>query len=167
MNYILIGLPTAGKSTIGVVLAKMLSYDFIDTDLMIQKQEGCRLEETISKIGEEAFLDLEGDICSAIEADHAVISTGGSVIYRKHTMEHVKALGTVIYLRISLNTLKERLHDARSRGVVLKEGQTIDDLYYERIELYEQYADLVVDEENTSFEEVLNTVLTEIKRGEF
>ena len=166
MNYILIGLPTAGKSTIGVVLAKMLGYDFIDTDLMIQKQEGCRLEETIRKIGEEAFLDLEGDICSAIEADHTVISTGGSVIYRKYAMEYLKALGTVIYLRISLKTLKERLHDVRGRGVVLKEGQTIDDLYHERIELYEQYADLAVDEEDTSFEEVLNTVISEIKRRE-
>ena len=163
MNYILIGLPTAGKSTVGVVLAKMLGYDYLDTDLLIQKQEGRRLEEIIRDIGEDAFLDLEGEVCSSLNITHAVIATGGSVIYRARAMEHLKSLGTVIYLKISMEALKDRLHDAQSRGVVLKEGQTLEDLYHERIVLYEQYADLIVDEGSMPFEEVLNTALSKLR----
>ena len=164
-NYILIGLPTAGKSTTGVVLAKMLGYEYVDTDLLIQKQEGCRLEEIINARGDRAFLDLEGEVCAALEAEHAVIATGGSVIYRAHAMEHLKTLGTVVYLKISLETLRKRLRDAKSRGVVLKEGQTIAGLYEERVGLYERYADLTVDEGNMGFEEVVNTVLKAIGTG--
>lgn len=165
-NYILIGLPTAGKSTLGVVLAKTLGYDYIDTDLLIQKREGCRLEETIRRKGDEAFLDIEAAVCTGLEAAHTVIATGGSVIYRAHAMEHLKRLGTVIYLRISLETLLERLHDAEGRGVVLRDGQSVEDLYHERIRLYEQYAELTVDEGEKSFEEVLNAVLTGIREYE-
>ena len=162
-NYILIGLPTAGKSTLGVVLAKTLGYDYLDTDLLIQKHEGCRLEETIRRIGDEAFLDLEAEVCSSLQADHTVIATGGSVIYRDHAMEHLKTLGTVVYLKISLETLQARMHDAQSRGVVIREGQTIEGLYHERVRLYERYADLIVDEGNMEFEEVLNSVLAAIR----
>ena len=158
-NLILIGMPTAGKSTVGVVLAKMLGYDYIDTDLLIQKREGCRLEETIQAKGDEAFLDIEAAVCTELEAEHAVIATGGSVIYRTQTMEHLKTLGTVIYLKISLETLKERLRDAKSRGVVLKEGQTLENLYGERTPLYEQYADLIVEEGSMSFEDVVAEAL--------
>lgn len=161
-NYILIGMPTAGKSTVGVVLAKMLGYEYVDTDLLIQKQEGCRLEETIRQKGDEAFLDIEGAVCTGIETEHAVIATGGSVIYRAKAMEHLKEIGTVIYLKISLENLKERLHDAAGRGVVLKEGQTIEELYHERIILYERYADLVIDEGELDFDGVVRAVIEAI-----
>ena len=158
MNIILIGMPTAGKSTLGVVLAKMLGRDYLDTDLAIQKQEGKRLEEIIREIGQERFLDLEGEVCAYLDVENTVIATGGSVIYRDHAMEALKKLGTVVYLKISLQTLLERLGDAKSRGVVLKEGQTLEDLYKERIVLYERWADLVVDEGDRSFEEVLHAL---------
>lgn len=158
-NLILIGMPTAGKSTIGVVLAKMLGYDYVDTDLLIQKKEGCRLEETIKAKGDEAFLDIEADVCTELEAEHAVIATGGSVIYRARAMEHLKALGKVLYLKISLETLKERLRDAKSRGVVLKEGQSLENLYDERTPLYERYADLIVEEGSMRFEDVVAEAL--------
>ena len=158
-NVILIGMPTAGKSTVGVVLAKMLGCDYVDTDLLIQKQQGCRLEETIKNKGDEAFLDIEADVCAALEAENAVIATGGSVIYRERGMAHLKEIGTLVYLKISPETLKERLSDAASRGVVLKEGQTLDSLYLERVQLYEQYADLTVDEGSMRFEEVVAEVL--------
>ena len=158
-NLILIGMPTAGKSTVGVVLAKMLGYDYIDTDLLIQKREGCRLEETIAAKGDEAFLDIEANVCTELEANHAVIATGGSVIYRARAMEHLKSLGRVIYLKISLETLKERLRDARSRGVVLKAGQTLESLYFERTPLYERYADLIVEEGSLRFEDVVAEAL--------
>ncbi len=161
-NYILIGMPTAGKSTVGVVLAKMLGYEYVDTDLLIQKQEGCRLEETIRQKGDEAFLDIEGAVCTGIETEHAVIATGGSVIYRAKAMEHLKEIGTVIYLKISLENLKERLHDAAGRGVVLREGQTIEELYHERIILYERYADLVIDEGELDFDGVVRAVIEAI-----
>ena len=164
-NYILIGLPTAGKSTVGVVLAKMLGCEFIDTDLTIQHLEGCRLEEIIRDRGQEAFLDLEGEVCASLEAENAVIATGGSVIYRAHAMEHLKTLGTVVYLKIRLDTLKGRLYDARSRGVVLKEGQSLEDLYHERIARYEQYADLTVDEGDLPFEEVLKAAYSAVTEG--
>ena len=165
MNYILIGIPTAGKSTVGVVLAKMLGYDYLDTDLLIQKKQGRRLEDTINAIGQEAFLDLEGDVCAGLMPEKTIIATGGSVIYRTHAMEHLKSIGTVIYLKIGLETLLERLHDAQSRGVVLKEGQTLQELYNERIALYEKYADIVVDEGNLSFEEVLKAVTAAIQQA--
>ena len=158
-NVILIGMPTAGKSTVGVVLAKMLGCDYVDTDLLIQKQQGCRLEETIKNKGDEAFLDNEADVCVALKAENAVIATGGSVIYRERGMAHLKEIGTLVYLKISPETLKERLNDAASRGVVLKEGQTLDSLYQERVQLYEQYADLTVDEGSMRFEEVVAEVL--------
>jgi shikimate kinase len=158
MNFILIGMPSAGKSTLGVVTAKMLGYDYLDTDLLIQKREGRRLEEIISEIGQEAFLNLEADVCSAVEAENTVIATGGSIIYRAHTMEHLKAIGTVVYLKISLETLLKRLHDAQSRGVVLKEGQTLEGLYNERIDLYEKYADIAVDEGEMDFESTLESL---------
>ena len=155
MNAILIGMPTAGKSTLGVVLAKIRQCDFIDTDLLIQKQEGRRLEETIREIGQEAFLDLEAAVCSSLNVDNTVIATGGSVIYRHSAMEHLKDIGTIVYLKISCETLKERIGDAKKRGVVLKDGQTIEDLYEERVVFYEKYADVIVDEGESSFDEIL------------
>ena len=158
-NIILIGMPTAGKSTLGVVLAKTLGYDYIDTDLLIQHRTGQRLEEIIRQQGDRAFLDLEGDVCASLKAEHAVIATGGSVIYRSHAMENLQTIGTVVYLKISLGTLKARLKDAQSRGVVLKKGQTLDSLYLERTALYEHYADLTVFESDMSFEETLQMLL--------
>ena len=138
-NIILIGMPTAGKSTVGVVLAKQLGYDYIDTDLLIQQQEGCRLEEIIRSRGDEAFLDIEAGVCSALRCVRTVIATGGSVIYRAQA---------------------ERLQDAAARGVVLKPGQTVDGLYRERVGLYERYADLRVDESGKHFEDVVRAVLS-------
>ena len=159
-NIILIGMPTAGKSTVGVVLAKQLGYDYIDTDLLIQQQEGCRLEEIIRSRGDEAFLDIEAGVCSALRCVRTVIATGGSVIYRAQAMEHLRTLGTLVYLQIDRNSLRERLQDAAARGVVLKPGQTVDGLYRERVGLYERYADLRVDESGKHFEDVVRAVLS-------
>lgn len=159
-NIVLIGMPTAGKSTVGVVLAKQLGYDYIDTDLLIQQQEGCRLEEIIRSRGDEAFLDIEAGVCASLRCVRTVIATGGSVIYRAQAMEHLRTLGTLVYLQIDLNSLRERLQDAAARGVVLKPGQTVDGLYRERVGLYEQYADLIVDESGKHFEDVVRAVLS-------
>lgn len=158
-NIIFIGMPASGKSTVGVVIAKRLGYDFIDTDLLIQKQENRLLKEIIADVGNEGFLAIENQVNREVEAERAVISPGGSVIYCKEAMEHFKEIGTVVYLQVSFETINSRISNAKNRGVVLKEGQTLRDLYRERTELFEKYADYIVSEEGLSLEETIDKVL--------
>lgn len=158
-NIIFIGMPASGKSTVGVVIAKRLGYDFIDTDLLIQKQENRLLKEIIADVGNEGFLAIENQVNREVEAERAVISPGGSVIYCKEAMEHFKAIGTVVYLQVSFETINRRISNAKNRGVVLKEGQTLRDLYEERTKLFEKYADYIVSEEGLSLEETIDKVL--------
>ena len=152
-------MPGAGKSTVGVVLAKILGYRFLDSDLEIQQQEGKRLPELIEEFGTEGFLDIEGRVNASIEADHCVIATGGSVVYRENAMQHLKEIGTVVYLKLTCEQLKERLGDLRCRGVALHDGQNLEGLYKERIPLYEKYADIDVDETDLSVEETMEQVV--------
>ncbi len=158
-NITLIGMPGAGKSTLGVVLAKVLGYQFLDADLLIQKQEKRRLHQIISEEGIEGFKAIENRVNASIEAENTVIATGGSVVYCEEAMEHLKKIGKVVYLKLSLEALSRRLGNLKGRGVVLKEGQTLKSLYEERIPLYEKYADLVVDEEGKDLEASLQAVL--------
>ncbi|RKM62081.1 shikimate kinase [Butyrivibrio sp. CB08] len=157
-NIILIGMPTSGKSTVGVILAKILGYRFIDADIVIQEKEGRKLSKIIEDEGVDGFVAIENRINSEIEADRTVIATGGSVVYGKEAMEHYKEIGQVVYLKVSLETLKKRLHHAKQRGVVMKDGQTLDSLYQERSALYEKYADITVDEGRDSLEKVTGKV---------
>ena len=151
-NITLIGMPGAGKSSIGVVLAKVLGYQFIDSDLLIQKAEKRTLSKIIEDEGTEGF---------------KVIATGGSVVYCDEAMQHLKSEGVVVYLKISLELLSRRLGNLKGRGVVLKEGQTLASLYDERVPLYEKYADIVVDEEDKDLEGSLQVVLEALKnRGD-
>ena len=143
-NIILIGMPGAGKSSVGVILAKALGYEFIDTDLVIQHREKRLLREIIAD--EEGFLAIENEVNATLEADESVIAPGGSAIYGKEAMEHFKEIGTIVYLKLSYEDLAKRLGNLKGRGVVLKEGQTLKDLYDERSKLYEQYAEITVDE---------------------
>jgi len=157
-NIILIGMPTSGKSTIGVILAKILGYHFIDADIVIQEKEGRKLSRIIAEDGVDGFIDIENRINSEINADRTVIATGGSVVYGKEAMEHYKEIGKVVYLKVSFETLKKRLHHAKQRGVVMKDGQTLESLYEERVALYEKYADITVDEGRDSLEKVIEKV---------
>lgn len=152
-NIVLIGMPGVGKSTIGVIAAKELGYQFVDADLLIQQQEKRLLHEIISQDGVEGFLKIENRVNASIETEQAVISTGGSVIYGKEAMEHLSRIGTVVYLKLPYSILKRRLRNLKDRGVVLKEGQTLRDLYEERTPLYEKYADLTVEEAGLNIEE--------------
>ena len=145
-NIILIGMPGAGKSSVGVILAKVLGYEFIDTDLVIQHREKRLLREIIADEGNEGFLAIENEVNATLEADKSVIAPGGSAIYGKEAMEHFKEIGTIVYLKLSYEDLAKRLGNLKGRGVVLKEGQTLKDLYDERGKLYEQYAEITVDE---------------------
>lgn len=146
-NVTLIGMPSAGKSTIGVLLAKRLGYSFIDADILIQEKEGRLLKEIIAQKGMDGFLQVENRVNASIEAKRSVIAPGGSVIYGKEAMEHLKEISTVVYLKMSYEELERRVGDVVDRGVALKEGMTLRDLYDERTAYYERYADITIDEE--------------------
>lgn len=161
-NIVLIGMPGVGKSTIGVVLAKVLGYSFMDADLLIQQQEGKLLHEIIKEAGTEGFLEIEGRVNSQIQAERAIIATGGSVVYEKEAMEHLKEIGTVVYLQVSYSILEKRLNDIKGRGVVLKDGQNLQALYEERTPLYEAYADIVVEEEHMGVEETVALLIDKL-----
>ena len=157
-NIVLIGMPGVGKSTVGVILAKILGYEFVDADLVIQKEEGKLLKDIIAQQGTDGFIQVENRVNSQLDVHHSVIATGGSVIYGKEAMAHLKEIGTVVYLKQSFRVLNRRLRNIRNRGVVLKEGQTLRDLYEERRVLYEKYADVIVDEYGLSIEETVEAV---------
>ena len=157
-NIVLIGMPGVGKSTIGVVLAKVLGYQFVDADLLIQEAEGKLLSELIEEHGTDGFIEIENRVNSQIQTHRSVIATGGSVVYGKEAMEHLKSIGTVVYLKQNLRVLQRRLRNLKGRGVVLKEGQTLVDLYTERTVLYEKYADITVDQYKQSIEQTLKAV---------
>lgn len=144
-NLILIGMPGAGKSTVGVVLAKSMGYHFLDSDLVIQEREGKLLHELISENGTKGFLEIEERINASIEAENTVIATGGSAIYGQKAMEHFQKTGKIIYLSLPYEELKERLGDLNERGVALQPGQTLRELFEERKPLYEQYGEIRID----------------------
>ena len=158
-NIVLIGMPGVGKSTIGVILAKILAYHFLDSDLVIQEREGKRLHQIISEVGCDGFLKIENDVNASLNVERTIIATGGSAIYGKEAMEHLKEIGEVVYLKADYETIKKRLGNLEKRGVALKSGQTLKDLYDERTKLYELYADVTVDEKGLGTEETIGAVL--------
>ena len=162
-NIILIGMPASGKSSAGVILAKVLGYDFIDTDILLQRQEKHTLEEIILQRGLEEFLKKEEEVCVKLEAESTVIATGGSVIYEEEAMKHLGSLGKLVYLKVSAEELSARIGDMKHRGVVLKEGQTMEDLYKERTRLYEKWADLTIDECGLTLENTVKRISEAIK----
>ena len=152
-NVTLIGMPGSGKSTIGVILAKALRYEFLDSDLLIQKEEKRKLSEIIAQDGPERFMEIENRVNVAIHVTDTVIAPGGSVIYCEEAMEHLKSIGKVIYLKLSLEALSKRLGDLKGRG------QSLKDLYEERVPLYEKYADITIDEDGKDLDESLRAIL--------
>ena len=164
-NIVFIGLPASGKSTVGVVVAKRLGYKFVDTDLVIQEVEKRLLKEIIAEEGNEGFLRIEDRVNAEIQEERAVISPGGSVVYCENAMRHYKETGMIVYLHTSYETISNRLHNAKKRGVVLKDGQTLKDLYEERTALFERYADLTISEEGRDLEETIEEVLRVLENG--
>ncbi len=163
-NIIFIGMPAAGKSTIGVVAAKRLGYEFIDTDILIQKREKRLLKDIIDEKGIGGFLAIEDQINSEVEAENAVIAPGGSVIYCDNAMRHYKEIGTVVYLQTSFQTISERIGDPKKRGVVLQNGQTLQDLYNERRVFFEKFADVIICEDGKTLEDTIEEVVEKFKR---
>ena len=161
-NIVLIGMPGAGKSTIGVLLAKSLNYDFLDADLLIQKQYDKKLYEIINEVGIDEFLNIEDNVISNIDRSGTVIATGGSAVYGKNAMKHLKENGLVVYLKLSCVEIINRISNITTRGIAMKKGKTIFDIYEERVPLYELYADIIIDAENLNIEETVSKVVEEI-----
>ncbi|MBQ9728289.1 MAG: shikimate kinase [Clostridia bacterium] len=158
-NVILIGMPGSGKTTIGTEISEKIGYGYVDSDSVIVAREGKRLNEIIEEVGTEKFLDVEAKVNSELCADRCVIATGGSVIYRDYAMEKLKTMGTIVYLQLSYESIASRLGDLKKRGVALKDGFTLKDLYEERIPLYEQYADLTVNLDGLTIEQSVHKVV--------
>lgn len=146
-NIVLIGMPGCGKSTIGVVLAKVKGYRFLDADLLIQERENRLLSEIIEEDGNDKFNQIENEIICSINVDKSVIATGGSAIYGKEAMEHLRKIGVVIYIKLPYIEIEGRLGDLNERGISMKKGETLWDIYLERSPLYEHYSHIIVDVE--------------------
>lgn len=158
-NIVLIGMPGVGKSTAGVVLAKILGYRFIDADILIQEQEHRLLSEIIEEEGIAGFIQIENRVNGSIQTERSVIATGGSVIYGREAMEHLSKIGKIVYLKVSYELLSKRLKDIKDRGVVLSKDQSLKDLYEERTPLYEKYAHIVVDQEGLDVENTIQEII--------
>lgn len=163
-NIVLIGMPGAGKSTVGVVLAKVTGHKFVDSDLVIQENTGKLLHELITEHGLKGFLEIENRTNAELDITKSVIATGGSVIYGKEAMKHLKEIGLVVYLKLTLESIADRLGDLQQRGVALKDGQGLKELYEERVPLYEKYADLVIDCEEKSIREITEEIADEYRK---
>lgn len=157
-NIVLIGMPGAGKSTVGVVLAKRLGYRFIDSDLVIQEKYGKLLHELIEEHGVEGFWKIENDVNASLNVENAIIATGGSAIYGKEAMEHLREMATVVYLKLSYEEIQERLGDLNARGVTLKPGQDLQALYEERTPMYEKYAHITIACDNKMLREIVKEI---------
>ena len=157
-NIVLIGMPASGKSTAGVILAKVLGKKFVDTDLYIQDRENKLLRDIINEKGLSGFLSIEEDVLSSLDETNAVIATGGSAVYSVEGMNHLKRIGKVVYLKVGKEELFKRLKNIRERGVVLRDGETLEEMYDERCRLYEMYADVVVEEGGSSIEETVERI---------
>jgi shikimate kinase len=162
-NICLIGMPGAGKSTVGVLLAKAMSWAFLDTDVLIQAAEKRRLREIIAAEGIDGFVQLEERYVLQIGCHQHVIATGGSVVYGPAAMRHLKALGVVVHLDLPLSLLESRLLDFGARGVVASGGQTLGDLYRQRQPLYQQYADVTIDCTGRNHEQVVHAILAALR----
>ncbi len=160
-NITLIGMPSCGKSTLGRLLAEKLGYAYLDTDDVIREQNGCHLQDILDNGGMEAFNKREEEAICSIHPTHTVIATGGSAVYSPKAMAHLAALGPIVYLSISYETLMKRVGDPRARGVAIAPGMTFRDLYEERVPLYRQYTNITLEEaDGETAEQSLARLLT-------
>lgn len=144
-NVTLIGMPGVGKSTIGVLLARRLGFAFMDTDLLIQDRYGKNLQAIVDELGQSRFRQVEEDLCSELEAHRSIIATGGSVVYYPRAMEHLGSISAIVWLQLDFPTIEERIAAFPDRGLAIEEGQTLMDLFEERVPLYQKYATHIVD----------------------
>ena len=160
-NIVMIGMPGSGKSTLGLALAEQIGYTFVDVDRVIEAETGKLLKEIIAEQGDDGFLKVEEEINASLQAERTVFAPGGSVIYGPKAMEHLKDIATIVYLKVPFEELEKRLGNLQERGVVLKDGMTLRDLYNERLPYYDRYAEVIMDETGKDFEQTV-TALKEI-----
>mgnify|MGYP001037337108 FL=1 len=163
-NIILIGMPGAGKSTAGVILAKALGMTFVDTDIVLQENAGRLLQDIIDKEGTDAFLKIEEKTILSLHYRNAVLATGGSVVFSARAIEHLASGGVIVYLKISFEEMEKRLRNITTRGIVLVAGQSLRAMYDQRIPLYERYADITIDCSDEDFETVVGNVMEALKK---
>lgn len=163
-NVVLIGMPACGKSVTGVVLAKTLQKGFVDTDLLIQERERRSLQTIIDSEGMEYFKKIEEQVLQDLEETDAVVSTGGSAVYYPAAMEHLKEKGIIVYLKVSLETVEKRLNNITTRGVAMEKGDTIAELYRQRIPLYETYADIIIEADELEVEETVEKIQAAVSK---
>ena len=161
-NIVLIGMPASGKSTVGVILAKVLGKKFIDTDLVIQLREDALLADIIKEKGVEGFMKSEEEAILSVGENNTMIATGGSAVYGEKAMEHLRENGTVIYLKVEKDELFKRLKNIKERGVVLKPNETLEEMYDNRSVLYEKYADIIIEERECTIEETIEKIQNEL-----
>lgn len=162
-NVVMIGMPGSGKSTIGVILAKSLGYDFLDTDLLICRKEGKKLQEIIDKDGLERFLEIEEQVGRELNVESTVVATGGSMVLSTEAMEHLREKSIVVYVEVPLEILKKRITNMKTRGIAFKKGETLEDIFMERTPIYEKYADIkITPEENTTPEDCVNMTVEKL-----
>ena len=165
-NIILIGMPASGKSTVGVILAKVIKYKFMDTDLVMQNMTGKTLIEIIGEKGMQGFLDFENETVSHIDVCDTVIATGGSVVYGEKAMQHLKKNGIAVYLKHRYEVINSRLTNISTRGVAMKDGETLLELFKERIPLYEKYADITIEADGLTTEQTVEKIAEIISSAE-
>ncbi|MBE6742555.1 MAG: shikimate kinase [Ruminococcaceae bacterium] len=158
-NVVLIGMPGSGKSTCGVIAAKVLLKNFFDTDLLLQGLEHSRLQDLINSKGTEYFYEAEEKAVLSLNIEATVIATGGSVIYSEKAMEHLKKLGKIIYLHLDYETMLSRINNFTTRGIVVKNGETLLDMFNERLPLYEKYADEIIYCDENTVEETVKKIV--------
>lgn len=161
-NIVLIGMPGSGKSTVGVLLAKMLGMNFIDADLLIQQSEGMKLYEILAQKGNDYFAKVEEEVNASIEVENTVIATGGSAVYSEAAMNHLKQNGAAVYLDVPFDELQKRLTNIKTRGIAIRPGKTLEDVFRERLVLYDRYADITVDCINMTVEENVEKIIEQL-----
>ncbi len=165
-NIVLIGMPGAGKSTVGVILAKTLGMSFIDTDLLIQEKQNTLLQDIINKEGIESFLMKEEESILSLKCHNTVIATGGSAVYSPVSMEHLKKLGVIVYLMLPFEEIAARINNIKTRGIVIEKGQMLMDVFKQRTPLYEKYCDITLYCSGLGMEDIIEKIKKEILYGD-
>ena len=162
-NVVLVGMPGCGKSTVGVLLAKALGMEFLDTDVLLQAREGRLLQRMIDEDGVEMFLKREEAAVLSLCCDRTVIATGGSVVYSDASVEHLRSCGKIVYLELAFEQIERRLSNLATRGVALRPGQTLRALYEERTPLYRRAADIILHADGLGIEQTVDALKDRLK----
>ena len=161
-NIILIGMPGSGKSTVGVILAKMIAKRYLDTDILIQNIEKRSLQDIVDKEGHMALREVEQRVLLGIQCRNHIVATGGSAAYSEPAMMHLKSIGIIVFLHADLPTLNQRIHNYETRGLAKRPDQSFQDLFDERLTLYEKYADITVQSSNLTQDQVCDAIVGQL-----